>query len=52
LDDVTTPVLPELVNPANLTDITNDPEYRTDGILEGTPNESCIALTRACANFP
>src|SRR5258708_25192140 len=45
------PALPEPAIPANLT-VINDPEYRTEGISEGAPNENGIALKQACANFP
>src|SRR5258708_34845520 len=45
------PALPEPAIPANLT-VINDPEYRTEGISEGAPNENGIALKQACSNFP
>src|SRR5260370_41200630 len=45
------PALPEPAIPANLT-VINDPEHRTDGILEGAPNDSGTALQQACANIP
>src|SRR5258706_14474664 len=45
------PALPEPAIPANLT-VINDPEPRTDGILEGAPNDSGIALKQARANIP